>query len=399
MAMFVTFCFVGCGSDEDSSNDNNHSVDTTPTVDETVSYKISFDFANFLVKSADDQTVGSMSSAVKYKNQQFTADDLPKTTDYTIKTGYKLVGWYMDAAYTQAFSPFYATKDSRLYAKFTTSDGQAIPTYVLTYQSEYAVEKCPKTTSSVLTSLMLKTFTGYEKYFCGWYYDSNYTRLALYGNTVDKDTTLYAKWISPSAINPTAGVTFTNHAYPSNIDLYTRGSDKNLNTGEYDYTKASEFTSQNTNYYIAPGVWTFDQAILYTSKFDYMCIKTNNAAWENLYMGSSGNSVSVPNQVGGGVDMTKLDEFIAVKATGAGKVEASITKGKNNEVTSPTGVVALVDANGTVLAAVKNDSKDDATLTANVTSAGNVFLVFSRNEDSRGAIYVNSVTFTATSSE
>lgn len=419
LAMFAAFCFVGCGSDDDDSQNGNNtskvdesdgnntsgdntntpqvddSSGNTPTVDESVPYKISFDFVNFLVKSESDQTVTSMSSAVKYKNQQFTADDLPKASDYTIKTGYSLVGWYMDAKYTQAFSPFYVTEDSRLYAKFTTSTGEAVPTYVLTYNSEYEVEKCPKTTSGILTSTMLKTFTGYEKYFCGWYYDSNYTHPTLYGDTVTKDTTLYAKWISPSAINPGAGATFTNHAYPSAIDLYTRETEtKNINTGEYDYTRtnANSF-SGSTTYHIAPGVWKFDDALLYTGRFSRMWINTNNGAWRNFYM--TANTASVPNQVGGSVDMTKLENFIAVKATGAGKVEASFKKGKNDEVTTPTGVAALVDANGTVLAAVKNDSKDAATLTANVTSAGNVFLVFSCNEDSRGAIFVNSMTFTA----
>ncbi|MBQ6780311.1 MAG: hypothetical protein IJP62_03650 [Treponema sp.] len=399
MAMFAVFCFVSCGSDDDSSNDNNSSGDNTSKPDESVSYKISFDFANFLVKSADDQTVGSMSSAVKSKNEQFTADDLPKATDYTIKTGYTLVSWYMDAARTQAFSPFYVTEDSRLYAKFTTSDGQAVPTYVLTYISEYEVEKCPKTTSGVLTAAMLKGFTGYEKYFCGWYYDSNYTQPALYGDTVDKDTTLYAKWIALSDVNPGAGTTFTNHAYPSEVNLYTRTSERNLDTAEYDYTKTNSFSSTSMNYYVAPGVWNFDGAVLYSNKFDRMQIKTKKGALSNLYMSCHSNKAyrsDVPSQVGGSVDMTKIDVFIAVKATGAGTVEASLTTGKSDSDTTPTGVAALVDANGTVLAALKNDTKDQAaTLTANVTSAGNVFLVYSRNEDSGGGIYVNSMTFTA----
>ncbi len=393
-ALMLALSFTACSDDDDDTSNDN-----TLQSDESMSYKISFDFANFLVKSANDQTVSSLSSAVKYKNQQFTADDLPPPADYAIKTGYKLEDWYMDSKYTRKFEPFTVTEDSRLYAKITTSTGETVPTYVLTYDSEYEVEKCPKTTSGVLTSSMLKNFTGYEKYFCGWYYDSNYTKLALHGDTVTKDTTLYAKWISLSAIKPGSGTTFTNHAYPSDVDLYIRSTEKNTEIGEYNYTKASEFSSDESSYYVAPGMWNFDGAVLYSNQFDRMSVNTKRGTLSNLFMSCHSNRSrrsDVPNQVGGSVDMTKIDVFIAVKATGAGTVEASLTTGKSDSDTTPTGVVALVNANGTVLAALKNDTNNQAaTLKANVTSAENVFLVYSRNEDSGGRIFVNSITFTS----
>ena len=389
------FCFVACSSGDDSDGNNTISSNTTPVVDESVSYTITFDTSNFAVTSESDQTVTSVSSVTKYKNAQFTSADLPTVT---VKSGYKLAGWYMDAAHTQAFSSFYATENVRLYAKFATEAGVDVPNYVITYESEYDVAK-PKTTSGLLTSLHVPRFTGYDKLFCGWFHDSNYTNQAIFGDTVDKDTTLYAKWLLPGTVSPGSGAIFADHEFPEELDLYTRTTgEKDPDIGTYAYTKATEFSSTSTsiNTYIAPGLWNFDGVVLYSTYFDYMGLKGKNSKSTLLNFGSSRNNLEVPNLVGGAVDMKKLEAFVAVKATGAGTVSASIKKGANTDKNSSfAGVVALVNENGTVLAAIKNDDKEKATLSADVTSLGNIYLVFSRNGDDGGMLYVESMKFTA----
>ena len=216
---------------------------------------------------------------------------------------------------------------------------------------------------------------------------------------MDKDTTVYAKWISYDAVNAGVGATFRGHDYVPEIDWYTRPTENNNEINDYDYTKATEFSTEKTTtkYYVV-GLWSFDNAVLYSSKFDRMHAKVSKGAIENMNMAChSHRSIrsDVPNKVGGKVDMTKIDVFIAVKATGAGTVTASI-KTADGE-TCPTGVTALVNESGTVLAAQKNQTGDAryCTLTANVTSAGNIFLVTSRNEDDGGGIDVYSMNFSA----
>ncbi|MBQ7539009.1 MAG: leucine-rich repeat protein [Treponema sp.] len=403
------FCFVACSSsddsdgnntissnttpvsDEDSSDDTNTpSGDTTPAVDESVSYSISFDTANFSVHSDSDQTVTWVSGISKYKNSKVTSDDLPS---FTVKSGYKLAGWYMDAAHTQEFSPFYITENKRLYAKFTTTSGEAITTYILTYNSEFDVAK-PKTTNGLLTKDMVPFYIrGYEKYFCGWFYNQSFTERAMWGDTVTQDTTLYAKWISPSAITPGSGATFEGHEYVSGIDWYTKG-EENPDTRS-KFTKATNF-SQNGSYHACNDLWTFEGAVLYPNMFDRITavVKNGKITKLNMYGAEGAANNTLPYQVGGTVDMTQRENFIAVKASGAGTVSAVIEKKPDTSVTSPTGVAALVDESGTILAAVKNDTeKETVTLSADVTSAGNVYLIYSRNEDSSGSINIYSIEF------
>ena len=386
LAMCVIFGFVACGGEDEGSGNSSSSSSSS-----TTSYYISFETANFAVES-DSQMVTSVSSVEKNAGDTFTASDIPS---FTVRSGYKIAGWYFDAAHTQAFASFSVTEAVRLYGKFTTTDGTEVPTYLVTYNSEYSTHSSQTTDKYI----RLQTPTSTKKLFEGWYYDSNYTKRAVQGDTVDKDTTVYAKWISYDAVNAGVGATFSGHDYVPKIDWYTRTTERNNEINDYDYTKATEFSTEktSTNYYVV-GLWSFDNAVLYSSKFDRMHAKVRKGAIENMNMACHYNRSirsDVPNEVGGKVDMTKIDVFIAVKATGAGTVTASI-KTADGE-TCPTGVTALVNESGTVLAAQKNQTGDarDCTLTANVTSAGNIFLVTSRNEDDSGGIDVYSMNFSA----
>lgn len=389
----VMLCFAAC-SDGDSG-------DNAPVVDESVSYYISFDTSNFAVKSASDQTVTAVSAVTKYKNAQFTSADLPT---FTVKSGYKLAGWYMDAAHTQAFSAFYATNHVRLYAKFATEAGVDVPNYVITHVDEYSSLWEKNATSGVLTRRMVKTdITGHPKFFCGWFYDSAYTNLVTVGDQVTADTALYGKWLSPSAINAGNGTTFNNHEYVDGVSWHQHSSEKNIDTDDYDYTTISAFTDSATEkekYYLVPGVWSFDGAALYTCR-DGIHILAKNSVLTKLYLHDC--KTAVPVTTGAAVDMSEVYAFVAVKATGAGKVEALIQSTTDERNTSATSVAALVSENGTVLASQMIDQRTTAnggtggysgTLSATVATAGNVFLVFALNEDTAGNLIIESMNFT-----
>lgn len=388
------FCFVACSSSDESSNaSNENSGNSTPVVDESVSYSISFDTSNFSVNSETDQTVCMLPGISKYKNSQVTSADLPS---FTVKSGYQFVGWYMDPQHAQAFAPFYLNEGKRLYAKFTSTSGEAVPNYILIYNSEFDVAK-PKTTSGILTTHMASTnIGGYEKYLCGWFYNQSYTNRVMVGDRITKDTTLYGKWIPPSTISPGNGATFEGHEYVSDIDWYVKGTEANPDTRSKDFTKATDF-SQDTDYHAAAGMWTFDNAVVYSRQTDRVVASVKNGKIKKLYLsaGSGSTHNMIPYQVGSSVDMTQLQGFIAVKATGAGTVSAVIEKGASSSDANPTGVAALVNDSGTILAAVKNNtSGEKITLSADVTSAGIVYLIYSRNDDTGGRISVYSMTFT-----
>ena len=396
----VSFGFIACDNADDENSENSGNSENNGENTET-SFTISFDTGNFAVKASNDQTRTSVSSVKKNKGDNFAETDIP---GFIVRTGYKFAGWYFDSDYTKPFASFSVTEDVRLYGKFITEDDKEIKTYLVTYVSEGSTHK-PVTTDKYIYLPTLPDSNGCEKLFTGWFYDKNYTHSANFGDTISEDTTLYANWTPWSAItNAGSGATFEGHEYVSIVDWYTRTAEKNPESSEYDYTKASQFTSgtDKVRYFVAPGLWQFENTVLYSSNFNRMNVNAKSGKMESLYMQSHSEKArrtSVPETVGAKVDMQKLDAFVAVKATEAGIVTASINTADG--ASYPTGCTALVDESGTVLAAQKNQTGDarKCTLTATVMKAGNVYLVTSRNDDTNGGINVYSIEFKAGAAE
>lgn len=371
-----------------------------PEIDTTVSYNISFDTANMVETE--------LPSVTKNKNEQFTKDDIP---EYTVKDGYALDGWYFDSAYTKSFSSFYVTKDTRLYAKFVTSAGQSVKTYTVTYvNSETAIDS--QNTSGLVTKSLWKIGDGITrgvrgKLFCGWFYDDAYSKPVLFGDRITEDKTFYAKWIALSDFK--SDTTLYNKLTVAGSDYsdmaergvwFTRSDEKDTDIGSYLYTKVDSFTSGSA-YHTAAGS-------LCLGGVSFWCENPDIAGRIN----TASSSVCVDNKglwfggdasiSGSNVDLSSLRNFALVTITKGGTLTANIKNAISSSCTTTNAKAYLVDENGNVLAsqAIDNRRLDnggsgslDYTLTANVSS-GNVYLVFSRNGDGGGGIYLTSFEYT-----
>lgn len=108
------------------------------------------------------------------------------------REGYEFLGWYVDAAFTTAFSESAVTGNSvKLYAKWDVAGCDIA--YVLdggTLPSDAPTKHIP----GERTSLSLPEKSGYI--FDGWFSDAEFETPCPYiAKDVDEDITLYAKWL------------------------------------------------------------------------------------------------------------------------------------------------------------------------------------------------------------
>ncbi len=119
---------------------------------------------------------------------------LPTPLPTTTKSGYTFKGWYYDSGFTnEAFADDPLTTDVTLYAKWELN------TYTITYNSNGGTSVSQATGVTTLPStLPTTTREGYA--FVAWYIDSALTTRAVAGETIEEDTTLYAKWHNLSSL-------------------------------------------------------------------------------------------------------------------------------------------------------------------------------------------------------
>ena len=109
------------------------------------------------------------------------------TSPTTYREGYTFVGWYRDSSLkNMVHFPYVVTSDITLYARwakttyfvnFVTNGGTSV-----NIGSTYRLETAPVSTKA-------------NHVFDGWYLDSSLTQEAKFPLTVDKNITLYAKWL------------------------------------------------------------------------------------------------------------------------------------------------------------------------------------------------------------
>lgn len=110
----------------------------------------------------------------------------------TSREGYVFAGWYLDKVMSvQATFPLTVTADMTLYAKwvkvvYCVSFDSNGGTYISDEETDY------------LYSAPTPRKTDHE--FEGWYIDSTLSLPAAFPLTVDKDITLYAKWLKTSGV-------------------------------------------------------------------------------------------------------------------------------------------------------------------------------------------------------
>lgn len=115
-----------------------------------------------------------------------------ETAPVTSKSGYVFAGWYLDQVMTtQASFPLTVTEDMTLYAKWIKS------VYTVTFQSNGGSFVAAKETDELQTAPSTNR-SGYL--FEGWYMDNTLTVPASFPLTVDKDMTLYAKWLKTEGV-------------------------------------------------------------------------------------------------------------------------------------------------------------------------------------------------------
>ncbi len=358
-------------------------------------YNVYFDTASLATKP---------SGIAKKYGEQFTQDDLPTISG--VKDGYTFAGWYFDSNYTRPFSAFTVTEDNvRLYAKFTDASGKDVTTYTITYENEWNDgDATPSTTTGYVTTVNYRTGKGTTRgrdgyLFDGWFYDAARTNPVMRGDPITKDTTFYAKWVATSTLSLSSAATFGGLTYAevSSADWYTRSASKNEVSGEYTYTKASSF-GENTTYYLRSGAQVINGTVFWTEMTSYdEKAKVSSGAIDSKGI-SFTNSGTFPTE--NPVQISSLQQYLIFKATGAGTVTATVYNSTSSSCTTTNAVAALLDKDGNILTRQNIDNRSTSnggigttsyTLTGTVKEAGNVYLVFFRNGDANGGLYVQSV--------
>ncbi len=120
---------------------------------------------------------------------------IQKTIDFitnppsTQRDGYVFEGWYLDAALTAPASfPLSVNRDTTLYAKWREL-------YTVSFYTNGGSYVSPLTLQNAILSKppVEPTQNGYL--FDGWYLDSSLTTPVTFPLSVNRDTTLYAKWL------------------------------------------------------------------------------------------------------------------------------------------------------------------------------------------------------------
>ena len=114
--------------------------------------------------------------------------ELPNPLPIPTKENHSFLGWYYDSDFTnEAFADDPLTGDVTLYAKWE------LITYTITYNSNGG-SSIPQTSDATQLPSPLPTPTKRGYKFVAWYYESNFQTRAKAGDTIEANTTLYAKW-------------------------------------------------------------------------------------------------------------------------------------------------------------------------------------------------------------
>jgi len=239
---------------------------------------------------------------------------------------------------------------------------------------------------------------GIEGYFFGgWYYDSEFTKQVLPGDTLEsKETTFYAKWLTMQDISEMAessqsfeGVSF------SEIDgvLCTRSTDKNTVTDTYDYTSVQNFalSTSAVNYYLGAGLSKFaDGAVVWQERIQQgLTVRVNPNSTVTARLSNPKTNDDKILVTDTSFDLKNCRIFVAVKATGEGTVTA---RGYFSSA-AKTAVIALVNEKGEILKAQTVGEKTYAEISADVAEPGLIFFLFSRNDDTSGSFDLYDMAF------
>ncbi|MBQ9205702.1 MAG: leucine-rich repeat protein [Treponema sp.] len=260
------------------------------------------------------------------------------------------------------------------------------------------------TTTGLVTNSLYYTGSGITHdvegyFFCGWYYDEQYIKPVVPGDTLtSKETTFYAKWLSIAELRKMAetSVNFVGLA-ASDVDgaVYIRSASPNTVTNSYDYTPVTAFPSESAqiNYYLGAGIYKFaGDGIAWLELFSRgmsLQVAANTTTSKQLvYPPSLSTKLTVSDTT---VDLKTLRTFIAVNATAQGTVTARFRSSSN----SSKAVAALVNEKGEILTSQSIDynTQKDYSLSAEVSEPGLVFLVWSRNEDESGSPLMYDIVF------
>ena len=118
-----------------------------------------------------------------------------------VKNGYEFEGWYTDQSLTNRFN--FQTRlinsNITLYAKWVIAGQMPVYKVDFSYTSNETIYSQKVSSGDFVSKPTDPTRAGYE--FEGWYKDSNYTEPYNFDNdTVDADTTIYAKWNQKSLL-------------------------------------------------------------------------------------------------------------------------------------------------------------------------------------------------------
>ncbi len=186
-------------------------------------------------------------------------------------------------------------------------------------------------------------------------------------------------------------LTFDDFSNETNDPIILREEDAN---GNYTYSIASADTV-TSDCFSQVGIVKAKDVALWSSEKSGIRTSFNDKTKKFKKLVANHRWISeLPTS--GTIDLRLVKDFIAVKASGAGTVSASVT---NYSITVDTGVAALVDSTGKILDAVTLTAKSDTvtptaqTLSASVSSSGVYMLIISKNESGGGTVNINSFTF------
>ncbi len=195
----------------------------------------------------------------------------------TSKTGYVFAGWYLDQVMiTPASFPLTVTEAMTLYAKWVKS------VYEVSFDTNGGSYIAPLETDE-LSDVPIPTRNGYA--FEGWYKDSTLNAPASFPMKVDRDITLYAKWLKTE-----------DSQWCKNCQI--KFMDSELDGALYFSLTPNGF---DMNALATEGYW-----MTITVTYDVRYIKDYDVLWDVGYAGSPKYEISLMNSDGFGKHQNDL---------------------------------------------------------------------------------------------
>jgi uncharacterized repeat protein (TIGR02543 family) len=179
------YTFAGWNTAADGSG-TSYAASATFTIAGNTTLYAKWTINNYTVSFTSNGGSAVTSQSVTY-NTTATAPTVPT------RAGYTFAGWYTDAGLSAAFAfTTVITGDTTLFAKwtinnytvsFTSNGGSAVTSQSVTYNTAANAPTAP-------------TRSGHT--FAGWYSDAGLSAAFAFTTVIAGDTTLYAKWISPT---------------------------------------------------------------------------------------------------------------------------------------------------------------------------------------------------------